>query len=63
MESDGDDVVLELWILWSTPSFPLIPVPLLPGVVVIVRVLSVSQTELFDHLPDLESFTHVKTNE
>ena len=36
--------------MWSTPSLPLLPGPLWPGVVVHVRVLSMAQIELFDHL-------------
>ena len=33
-QSDGEvPVMLELWGMWSTPSFPLLPSPLWPGVV------------------------------
>ena len=39
-------VMLKLWGMQSTPSLPLLPGPLCPGVVAPVRVLSVGQTEL-----------------
>ena len=39
-QSDGEvPVILELWGMWSTPSLPLTPGPLWPGVVVPNRVL------------------------
>ena len=48
-QSDGKALVrLELWGIWSTPSLPMLPGPLWPGVVASDRVLSVGQIELFD---------------
>ena len=46
----GEAPVLELWGMWSTPSLPLLPGPLWPGVVAPDRDLSMGQIELFDHL-------------
>ena len=37
---DEAPVMLELWGMWSTPSLPLLPGPLWPGVVVPDRVLN-----------------------
>ena len=37
--------MLELWGMWSTPSMPLLPGPLWPGVVAPDRVLSNGQIE------------------
>ena len=48
--SDDEASVLELWGMWSTPSLPLLPGPLSPGVVVLVKILSKGQVELFDQL-------------
>ena len=43
---DGEaSVMLELWLMWSTPLWPLLPCPLWPGVVAPDRVLSVGQIE------------------
>ena len=39
---------MKLWGIWSTLSLPLFPGPLRPGVVVLDRVLSMGQIELFD---------------
>ena len=39
-------VILELWGIQSTPSLPLLPGPLCPGVVATDRVVSVDQIEL-----------------
>ena len=40
-QSDGEvPAVLELWGMWSTPSLPLLPGPLWPGVVAPDRALS-----------------------
>ena len=45
--SDGEvPVILELWVMRSTPSLPSLPVPLCSGVVASDRVLSMSQTKL-----------------
>ena len=46
--SDGKAPALELSEMWSTPSLPLLPGPLWPGVVETDRVLSMGQIELFD---------------
>ena len=56
---DGEGLVLELRGMWSTPSEPLLPGLLWPGVVVPVRVLSVDQIELFDNLLYLKLFNCV----
>ena len=48
--SDGEVPVPELWGIWSTPSLPLLPGPLWPGVVTPNRILSLGQIELLDHL-------------
>ena len=46
-QSDGEaPVILNLWGMQSTPSLPLLPGPLWPGVVAPNRVLSMGQTEL-----------------
>ena len=46
-QSDSEvSVMLELWGKWSTPSLPLLPGPLWPGVVAPDRVLSMGQIEL-----------------
>ena len=40
--------MLELWEMWSTRSFPLLPGPLWPVVVAPDRVLSIGQIEEID---------------
>ena len=48
-QSDSEaSVMLEVWRMWSTPSLPLLPGPLWPGVVAPDRVLSKGKIELFD---------------
>ena len=48
-QSDGEALVMpELWGMWGTPSLPLLPGPLWPGVVAPEKVLSKGQIELFD---------------
>ena len=42
--------MLELWGMQSTPSLPLLPDPLQPGVVAPNRVLSMGQIELIAYL-------------
>ena len=59
----GKAPVLELWGMWSTLSLPLLPGSLLPGVVVPVRVLSMGQIELFNHLLYLKPFNCVQAND
>ena len=47
IQSDGEvQVMLELREMWSTPSLPLLPGPLWPGLVAPDRVLSVGQIKL-----------------
>ena len=38
--------MLEFWRMWRSPSLPLLPGPLYPGVVAPNRVLSMGQMEL-----------------
>ena len=46
-QSDGEvPVILQLWEMWSTPSFPLLPDPLWHRVVAPDKVLSMGQIEL-----------------
>ena len=52
--SDDEVQVLESWGIWNTPSLPLLSGPLWPEVVVLVRVSSMGQIELFNHLVDLK---------
>ena len=48
-QADGElPVMLELWVMSSTLSLPLLPGPLWPGVVAPDSVLSIGQIELFD---------------
>ena len=42
---DSENLVLDIWRVWSIPSFPLLPDPLCPGVLVPVWVRSMSKTE------------------
>ena len=58
--SEREAPLLELWGVWSTPSLPLLPWPLWPGVVVLVKVLSMDQIELYDHLTMCKQITDVK---
>ncbi len=46
-QSDGEiPVMLGLWGMWSTPSLPLLPAPLWPGIVAPDRIQSMGQIEL-----------------
>ena len=54
--------ILELWGKKSTPSLPLLPGLLWPRVVAPVRVLSMHQIELFNHLTVCKQMTDVKLN-
>ena len=46
-QSGGDtQVMLELWVMWSAPSLPLLPSPLWPGMVEPDRVLSMDNLDL-----------------
>ena len=47
---DGETPPLELWEKWNTPSFPLLPGPLWPGVAIPEKVTSIVQIELFNYL-------------
>ena len=48
-ESDGETpVMLELWVIRSTPSLPLLPGPLWRGVVAPESSYLLGETELFD---------------
>ena len=49
-QSDDKLQILELKEMWTTPSLSLLPAPLSPGVVVLVRFSSLGQIELFNHL-------------
>ena len=44
-QSDGEAPASEIWGMWSTPSLPLLPCPLWPGVLASDRVLYMSQIE------------------
>ena len=48
--------------IWSTPSLPLFPSPLWPGMIVTVRVASRREIELFNHLTACKQMTDVKLN-
>ena len=39
--------ILEIRVVWSTPCLPLLPSPLEPGEVVLVRIWSMGQINLF----------------
>ena len=52
--------MLEFWRMQSTPSLPLLPDPLWPGVVAPDRVLSMSQIELFDIQTECKQTTDAK---
>ena len=47
--SDGE-ALQEIWGMWSTPSLPLLPGSLWPGMVVPVRIPFIDQIELCNHL-------------
>ena len=47
--SVGEAPILKLSVVWSTPSLPLLPSPLWPRVVVLVRVSSMGRIDLFEH--------------
>ena len=58
--SDGQDPILKLWGMWSTPSLLLLPGPLRFRVVVPVRVPSMDQIELFNHLLRIITICYLK---
>ena len=55
--------ILEFWGMWSTPSLSLHSGPLWPGVVVLVRVPSRGQIEIFNHFLLLKPFNSEQTND
>ena len=61
-QSDGERFVLKLWVMWSTPSLPLLPSPLWSGVVAPDRVLSMCQKELFDIQTVYKQMTYAELN-
>ena len=56
--SHDEAFVLELWGIWSTSSLPLLLVPLWPEIP--VKVLSIGQIQLFNHLLYLKPFDCAK---
>ena len=60
--SDGEAPVLELWGMWSIPSLPLLSDSLWPRMILPVRVLSMGQIELFNHLLYLKPFNCGQTH-
>ena len=60
--SDGEAPVLECWGMWSTLSLLLIQGPFRLKVVVLVRVSSIGQIELFNHLAVCKQMTNLKLN-
>ena len=54
--------MMELWGMRSTPSLPSLPGRLGPGMLAPERVLSIGQTELFDHLIGRKQMTDVYLN-
>ena len=60
--SEGEIPVLEFLGMLSTPSLPLLPGSLWPGVVIPVWVPSIGQIELFNHFLYLKPFNRVQTN-
>ena len=61
-QSDGDALVLELWGNIEYPFTSITPRSTLIGVVITLRVLSMSEIELFDHLTACRQITDVKLN-
>ena len=59
----GKALVLQLWKLRSTPSYPLLPGRLWFEIVVAVRVLSIDQIELFNYFLFLKLFICVESND
>ena len=53
---DGKAPALELRRMWSTSSLPLLPGPLLPGVVAPNWILSMGQIEMFDYLNCVQAY-------
>ena len=61
--SNSEAPVLELWRMGSTPSLPLLPSPLWPGVAVTVRVPSIAKIKRFNHSLYMKPFNCVQTND
>ena len=59
---DGEASVLELWGMWSISSLSLFQGPIRTGVVVSVRIPSMGQIELFNHLTVCIQMTDVELN-
>ena len=57
----SDDDTLELWGMESASVLPLLPGPLWLGVVAPVRVPSISQIGLFNHLLNMKLFNCMQT--
>ena len=55
-------VMMELWVMWSTPSLPSFPGLLWPKVVTFDKVLSMGQIELFDISTECKQITYTKSN-
>ena len=63
-QPDGEaPVMLEFWGMRNIPLLPPLPGPLWPGVLVLDRVLSMRQIELFNHLRYLKAFPCMQTND
>ena len=60
---NGGASILELWGMWNNPSLTLLPGPLWPIVLIPIKVPSMDQTELFNHLLNLKPFNWVQTND
>ena len=56
LNSDGEVPVLGLWGMWSIPSLPVLSGSLWPRVIISVRVPSMGQIKLSNHLLYLKSF-------
>ena len=54
--------MLELWGMWSTPSLPLLPGPLWPGVVTPDGVQSMGQIELLDIQTECKQMIYAELN-
>ena len=63
MTQNNQMVRLQFWSfrgMWSTPSLPLLPGSLWPDIVVPLRLLSMGQIELFDHLTMCKQMKQIK---
>ena len=55
-------LVVERWGMWRTPSLLTLPGPLRPGVIVLVRISSLSQISICNHFINLKPSNCVQTN-